>query len=83
MQHAYLLISVALGIFSLYAFLMFVLKKKLKRLQKKFGGKVTSNIFGVDYILDDIELTYNIGSQDARGSTSIKGRVRIIKAVEF
>lgn len=51
---------------------MFFTKKNLKKLENKYGGHVTNKIIGADYVLDDMELTYNFGSQYSAGSTFIK-----------
>ena len=61
-----------LSLVAIMALSIWGMKQKLKYLEKQFGGKVNSKIFGADYILDDIELKYNFGSQYSGGSTEIK-----------
>lgn len=64
--------SLILALVLLYSLITFVLKYKLRQLVKRFGGEVTSKIFGADYVLDDMELTYNLGTQYSSGATNIK-----------
>jgi len=77
-----LLVIIFIPLLSLIG-LMILIKKKLKQLENKFGGKVTSNIFGADYLLDDMELKYNLGSQYALGSTEIKVKNKPKKTINI
>ncbi len=55
----------------IFAFIIFLFKRNLRRLTKKFGGEVTSKIFGTYYRLEDIDLSYTFGSQSTTGYTSM------------
>ena len=71
MAHIKVLAIIVLPVVLIYALIIFVLKNNLKKLVKRFGGKVTPKIFGADYILNDMELTYNFGTQYSSGVTKI------------
>ncbi len=72
MAHIKVIAIIVLPVVLLYALIIFVIKNNLGKLVKRFGGKVTSKIFGADYILNDMELTYNFGTQNSSGVTNIK-----------
>ena len=72
MQIAYIVLTVVLVVAALFGLFTFALRKRLKRLEKRFGGNVTSDLFRPAYILEDIKLIYNYGSQYIQGVTTIK-----------
>ena len=83
MQLVYILTLFALGLVILYAVLITAMKIKLKRLERRFGGKVTANLFRPAYILEDIELLYDFGSQFNPGNTRIRVLDKPKKPITF